>query len=210
MTKPVSLDFYFDPSCPFCWVTSRWLLMVSRQVSLNITWRPFSLAMKNGELSEDVTDKPHLAAHRVLRVMAVAAKQGTDLEQLYTKLGIRHFLSGDAYSDDLIAAVLEESSLDTSLIRAADDEKQDRYLSDSMEMAIKTVGSDIGVPTIVFNWNNQTRGYFGPVLQSLPGKQEALELWEGLFKLAKQTQFYELKRGRDSHGPDVFSTAEGN
>lgn len=208
MPKTVKLDFYFDPSCPFCWVTSRWLLMVSNQVSLNITWRPFSLAMKNGELADSRADQPHLAAHRVLRVMAAAVEQGSDIGQLYTKLGIRHFLSGDAYNDDLIVAILHESSLDVNLIQAADDQTRDRYLSESMETAIKTVGSDIGVPTIVFEINNQKMGYFGPVLQSLPDKKEALELWDGLFKLAKQTKFYELKRGRDGNGPDVFSTAK--
>lgn len=208
MPQAVSLEFYFDPSCPFCWVTSRWLLMVSGQIPMDITWRPFSLAMKNGELTEDQPDKPHLAAHRVLRVMSAAAEQGADLMQLYTKFGIRHFLAGDSYGDDLIISVLQDSSLEANLIHAADDPKRDRYLSESMETAIKTVGSDIGVPTIVFNINNQKRGYFGPVLQALPDKDEAMELWDGLFKLARQTQFYELKRGRSSNGPDVYSTAK--
>ena len=208
MPQAVSLEFYFDPSCPFCWVTSRWLLMVSGQIPMDITWRPFSLAMKNGELKEDQPDKPHLAAHRVLRVMSAAAAQGADLTQLYTKFGIRHFLSGDDYSDDLIASVLQEAGLDADLVHAADDEKWDQSLSESMEAAIETVGSDIGVPTIVFNINNQKRGYFGPVLQALPDKEEAMELWDGLFKLASQTQFYELKRGRDGNGPDVYSTAK--
>ncbi len=205
----MKLEFYFDPSCPFCWVTSRWLLSVANKRDLDIVWRPFSLALKNGELetgNDGRTD--HLAAHRVIRVMLAAAKDGVPLLDLYTKFGIRHFMVGDEYDDAVITDVLKELKLDLKYANSADDTKFDSTLKTAIHEATKIVGQDIGVPTIVFDFGGGKKtGFFGPVLQALPSEEESIKLWDGLIKLAGSPDFYELKRGRQSGGPDVFSTA---
>lgn len=210
----MNIRFYFDPSCPFCWITSRWLLMVSAHRDMTIEWRPFSLALKNDELDGDESAKTehgeiHRASHRVLRVMLAAEKQGASLIDLYTAFGIKYHVAGFDYDDETIADVLDEQHLPADLLRAADDTTYDNELRDSMQSAIDVAGDDIGVPTIVFEAaDGSLNGYFGPVLQTLPDLDEALKLWDGLSMLAADKNFYELKRTRPSGGPDVASTAK--
>ncbi len=207
----MNIKFYFDPSCPFCWVTSRWLLMVSNKRELNIEWHLFSLAFKNDELSESKKDGggDHMPAHRVLRVMLAASKSGANLLDMYSAFGIKHFLAGDEYDNEVIASVLKQLGLNEGLISSADDKSLDKELIDSTESAVDKVGQDIGVPTIVFIKKDGTEtGFFGPVIQTLPEMDEAVELWDGIVKLADNDNFYELKRGRPNGGPDVVSTAK--
>lgn len=207
----MNIKFYFDPACPFCWVTSRWLLMVSNKRELNIEWKLFSLAIKNDELGKTnkESDLSHMPSHRVLRVMLAASKSGANLLDMYSAFGIKHFLAGDEYDNDVIASVLNQLGLEDRLIDFADDESLDKELIASTNSAVDKVGQDIGVPTIVFGREDGTEtGFFGPVLQTLPEMDEALELWDGIVKLANNDNFYELKRGRPSGGPDVVSTAK--
>ena len=101
------VDFYFDPCCPFCWITSRWLLQVSRSRDVEITWRPFSLADKNDELRPDgpgATEhaEGHRAAHRVLRVITAAAKRGASVIDLYSAFGRALHVEGRPLDDALI------------------------------------------------------------------------------------------------------------
>lgn len=203
------IDFYFDPSCPFCWITSRWLLQVSEQRDLEIAWRPFSLALKNDELGGG-TDSPmkhsHLGGHRVLRVIAAGAKNGAQPIDLYSAFGRQHFLGERDYDDELIREVLREAGLSEDLARDADDETYDGALRQEMESALDVVGDDTGVPIIVFHTEHGKQGYFGPVLNELPGDDEALRLWDGLEKMATVGAFYELKRTRPSGGPAVETT----
>ena len=203
-----TINFYFDPSCPFCWITSRWLLMVQSERDITVQWRPFSLAIKNDELSSNTG--MHIPAHRVLRVMEVAASEHqASLIDMYTFVGMKHHVAGDDFNDDLILELLNEFSLPQELVKAADDEKYDDQLTKSVSSATDIAGDDIGVPTIIFdNETGGKQGFFGPVLQELPDKEEALKLWDGLSQLATNSSFYELKRSRPSGGPDVFSTAK--
>jgi len=208
----MNVEFYFDPSCPFCWITSRWLCMVSNDREINITWKPFSLAIKNDTLYNNSTNKyaaDSKAAHRVLRVMLAAEKNDSTLLDLYTEFGIQHFVVGLDYDNSMIEKILKRKNLPADLIRSADDKKQDKKIEKSMNEAINIAGEDIGVPTIVFELKDGTKaGYFGPVLQDLPEKEESLRLWDGLSMLAMDKSFYELKRSRPSEGPDVYSTAK--
>ena len=208
----MNVDFYFDPSCPFCWITSRWLCMVSNDRDINITWKPFSLAIKNDTLHNNADSKyaaGSRAAHRVLRVMLAAEKEKASILDLYTEFGIQHFVTGLDYDDAMIKKILERKKLPADLLRFADDEKLDKKLEASMKEAISVAGEDIGVPTIVFELNDGSKaGYFGPVLQDLPDKEESLRLWDGLSMLATDKSFYELKRSRPAGGPDVYSTAK--
>lgn len=211
----MDVTFYYDPSCPFCWITSRWLLQVSGQRDLTITWQPFSLAIKNNELAGGGNEKTehgelHRAAHRILRVIVAASEQTTTPQiDLYTAFGIKYHVAGFDYDDDMIRDVLAELELSDSLLEAADNTAIDEQIETSMKMATDVAGDDIGVPTIVFtNTDGSQQGFFGPVLQTLPTIDEALDLWDGLSKLATNTSFYELKRSRPDGGPDVASTAK--
>lgn len=205
----MDIDFYFDPSCPFCWVTSRFVLLASNKRKININWRLFSLAIKNGELDEESKKGfDHMPAHRIERVMLAANKQGIDLGEIYKQFGIMHFISGEEYNDELISSVLKQMKLDQNLLDAADDKSLDDELNKSTNEAVGIVGQDIGVPTMVFTTEDGRKtGFFGPVILSLPDVDEAAKQWDALVTLASSSNFYELKRGREG-GPDVFSTAK--
>ncbi|HET8709060.1 MAG TPA: DsbA family protein [Candidatus Saccharimonadales bacterium] len=209
----MKVSFYFDPCCPFCWITSRWLLMVSGERDVQVDWRPFSLALKNDEVrgGHDKTEHGdmHRAAHRVLRVMLAAQQKGASLIDLYTDFGIPYHLGGEAYDDALITKILAKHDLPPVLARAADDTGYDDALQKSIDTATAIAGDDIGVPTIIFtNQDGSKNGFFGPVLQQLPDRDEAVKLWDGLSRLASDKNFYELKRSRPSGDPDVYSTAK--
>lgn len=206
------IDFYFDPSCPFCWITSRWLLVVEKQRDLEITWRPFSLAIKNDELTDGSSKATrhaqlHRDGHRIHRVIAAATQQGASAIDLYSAFGRAFHVDGREYDDALMREVLEGAGLPTMLAEAADDTSFDAHLSDETDAAVEVVGDDTGVPVIVFtDEEGGQRGYFGPVLNTLPDDEESLAIWDGLAQMAPVTAFYELKRSRPDGGPDTAST----
>ena len=208
-----SIEFYFDPSCPFCWITSRWLLQVSKEREINVTWQQFSLALKNNELEAKDDELEHAAthrdSHRVNRVIAKAvAEHGASPIELYSEFGIRFHIMERVFDDEMIAEVLAEKNLPVELLSAADDASIDAGLQVEIDSAVEAAGGDIGVPTIVFMGKDGKRlGYFGPVLSELPATvEESLALWDGLEKLGTVKSFYELKRSRSSD-PNVFSAA---
>ena len=209
----MNVAFYFDPSCPFSWITSRWLLQVSNKRNLQIDWRPFSLALKNDELSGNKKtknhSKEHVQSHRMLRVMMAAhSKHDIPLIDSYSASGmIRHIL-GESLTDEAIATVLENMQLPQDLISYADDETLDVALQSYIADATRIVGDSIGVPTIVFTLKNGSQqGYFGPVLTELPSLEESLQLWDSISQLATAPMFFELKRDRGNTHPDTASTA---
>ena len=210
MTK---IEFYFDPCCPFCWITSRWLLQVAAHREIDITWRQFSLALKNDELAPNSDEAEHASihrdAHRVQRVIRQAAQQhSASLIDLYSEFGIRYHIMEQGLNNTTIADVLQKLQLPAELLAAADDDTLDTELQAELESAVDVAGNDIGVPTIVFtNKKGERMGYFGPVLNELPELEESLAIWDGLEKLATVSSFYELKRAR-SDGPNVFSAAK--
>lgn len=206
------VDFYYDPSCPFCWVTSRWLVQVSAKRDIDVTWRPFSLAIKNDELPGGASEnsghsKGHNAGHRVLRVIAAAEKEGADAGGLYTVFGAARHVDGTDFTDELISEILADSGLSADLLKAADDDSWDEHLNAELKSALDLVGDDVGVPIIAFEREDGTKqGYFGPVILTLPEEEESLAMWDGLSNLATVETFYELKRTRPAGGPDTQST----
>ena len=207
------IEFFYDPCCPFCWITSRFLLEVSAERDVDVTWRPFSLAMKNNELAGDddaVNEhgEMHRSSHRVLRVITKAAEQhGASVIDLYSAFGRRFHLDHEKYDDAMIADVLAAAGLPAGLAKAADDTSLDEGLQASIDSAVEAVGDDTGVPTIVFvSDDGQRRGFYGPVLQELPSKDDALRLWDSLVGLVSVSAFYELKRTRPEGMPDTAST----
>jgi len=208
----MNIEFYFDPSCPFCWITSRWLLQVSNKRDITIQWIPFSLTLKNNELDQRTKHTPyaeeHYAAHRVIRVIEAATEHGGSLINLYTRFGISYHLGKEKFTDSLIEEILKEQELPASLLKEADSKNWDPILQNKIDQAVSVVGNDIGVPTIIFqNTKGQKRGFFGPVLQDLPEIDESVKLWDAISALAQSSHFYELKRARPQGMPDVVSTA---
>lgn len=208
-----SIEFYFDPSCPFSWITSRWLLQVNAEREIDINWRQFSLALKNNVLEPKDNESPyatiHRNSHRTQRVIAKAvSKHQASAIELYSEFGVRFHIMEQPFDNEMIRAVLQDKSLPSELLDAADDTTLDSELQSEIDSAIEAAGSDIGVPTIVFKSKSGERlGYFGPVLNELPATlEESLAIWDGLEKLATTSSFYELKRSR-SGGPNVFSAA---
>lgn len=202
----MKVEFYFDPSCPYCWITSRWLITVqNNRNDVSITWRPFSLAIKNDEFNKK--GGGHISAHRVLRVILAASKLGADMGELYSAFGNQKHIMGESYGDDIILRILEDQKLSAGLLKSADDTTLDRELEDSMNSALEVVGNDVGVPVIIFNQDDQRFGYFGPVLISMPSVSDSLKLWDGLLVLATSKEFYELKRTRKHGDANTASTA---
>lgn len=196
-----NIDFYFDPSCPWCWVTSRWLVEVSEERDIHINWFPFSLAIKNDELTGNDTTghlEPHLKAHKIMRMIeAIYDKEGLNRGDLYTEFGRAYYLDKTIDDEQLIEAVLDRLGLDDSYKDEANNVAHDVALEGHIKTAVEIVGDDVGVPLIVFtSIEGKKQGYFGPVLQGMPDKEEGLELWDGLSKLAESTKFFELKRSR--------------
>lgn len=204
-----SIEFFFDPSCPFSWITSRWLLQVGQERDLDVTWRQFSLAMKNGELGHDGGPDDadwHRKAHRIHRVIAAAVAQGATTIDLYSAFGRARHVEGRDFDDALISQVLADLGLHADLAQAADDTSLDAGLEQQLAAAIEAAGEQVGVPLMVFTGaDGVRRGYFGPVLNALPGHDNGLAIWDAVSGLGPVTEFYELKRTR-SGAPDTAST----
>ena len=199
------LDFFFDPGCPWCWITSGWLRDVAPHRDLDARWRPFSLHEKNilrADSPPEVSDERRArgeAGHRALRIAeAVRAADGESaVDALYLELGRRIHHDGDKMPD--LADVVAAAGLDPARAAAADDPAWDGVLSASMDEALDAVGFDVGVPLLVFE---DGRGFFGPVVSPKPTGDAALELFDAVRTLATHPGLSELKRGRDT-GPDV-------
>ncbi|MFN8015985.1 MAG: DsbA family protein [Acidimicrobiia bacterium] len=197
----MNIDFYFDPSCPWCWITSRWLCEVSTERDLNINWIGFSLAMKNDELTGNDTTghlEAHTTSHQVLRIIeAIAKAENIDRGLLYTEFGYAYHLNSKLDDDNFIEKVIEKLNLDPKYIEQGNNKELDVSLQSNINQAISIVGDDVGVPLIIFeNEKGEKQGFFGPVLSKLPEKELGLELFDGLAKFAACSEFYELKRTR--------------
>ena len=181
-----SLDFFFDPGCPWTWKASRWVLEVAPQRGVAVRWRAFSLDLKN--------DTAPTTAQGALRIVeAVWADHGDEpIGRLYTEVGTRFHVEGDT-SLGALAGALEAAGLDAGYLDAAHDDRWDGEIRWSMNEAIVVVGDDVGVPILVFDGEV---GLCGPVMEPAPTGAVALELWDNVAPLARTPGFYELKRAR--------------
>ncbi|PRQ11769.1 disulfide bond formation protein DsbA [Corynebacterium sp. 13CS0277] len=200
MATPVTL--YFDVSCPFCWVTSRWIKEVEKVRDVQVTFVPMSLSVLNEgreELPADYQRKmeANWGPARVFTKVALEAPEKVDA--LYTALGTLIHNGGQggkegygAY-DGLIAEALAEVGLPAEYAAVANTQEMDAQLRAFQARAMERVGNDVGTPVLEIG----ERGFFGPVLTRIPRGEEAGRIFDAAVTLGSYPHFFELKRSRD-------------
>ena len=206
------LEFFFDPVCPWAWITSRWVAEVQQLRDYDVTWRFISLKMINESRTSDWYTPEYRAghmaglyAHRVCDEVRV--QHGNESHgNLYTALGLA--FHNDRRRPEIItdpvafmAAMLTSVGLSVDLAAHALDESHDDYVREDTDLAWARAGRDLGTPVITFHPGAHDEGsFFGPVIPAIPRGEKAVQLWDAIELIATSTGMAELKRTRLS-GP---------
>jgi hypothetical protein len=190
------VDFWFDPLCPWAWITSRWILEVEKVRPVAPRWHVMSLAVLN-EGKQDLSDRyrDFLAqAWGPVRVCMAAKKDSGPevLGPLYTALGTRFHQDKAPRDRDTIEAALADVGLPARLAEAMESTEYDDDLRDSHRDGMDRVGYEVGTPVISVNGVS----IFGPVVSPIPRGEAAGRLWDGVMLVTKTDGFFELKRSR--------------
>jgi len=194
--EPTVVDFWFDPLCPWAWITSRWVLEAQKVRPIEPRWHVMSLAVLN-EDKEDLPEKYREGLAKAwgpVRVcVAAEAKYGPEvLGPLYTAIGTRFHNEQLPRERDTIEAALADVGLPAELADAMDSTEYDEALRASHTEGIERVGYEVGTPIITV----QGASIFGPVVSPIPRGEDAGKLWDGVRLIAQTDGFFELKRSR--------------
>jgi 2-hydroxychromene-2-carboxylate isomerase len=209
------VEMYVDPSCPWAWLTSRWLTEVAPHRNLDLTWRSYCLEIRDDygvapTMAEEARASAlasHALSHRMLRIFeAVRARHGEPaIDALYLEWGRRFFRDGGRRDDAFIAEILAGCGLEADLLGAAGDEKWDGPIVESMDVAYAFGGPKTQTPTIVVR-EDPPHGFKGPVMAPAPTGEAALRLWDAIVTISKEPGFFEITRPR-RNAPRPFAAA---
>jgi 2-hydroxychromene-2-carboxylate isomerase len=194
-TARTPVDFWFDPKCPWAWITSRWILEVERLRPIEVRWHVMSLSVLNEgrDLPEKYKQGMKEAWGPVRVCIAAQQKYGPEvLGRLYTELGTRFHNEKTPQTREVIEDALEAAGLDRSLAGAAETDQYDEALRASHADGMDRVGYEVGTPVI----SVAGASFFGPVVSPIPRGEAAARLWDGVRLVAETDGFFELKRSR--------------
>ena len=200
------VEFFWDPVCPWAWITSRWVNEVAEQLHLSVDWRFISLRLLNRAKDYEKDFAPgYVASHgtglKLLRVAAaIRERDGREkMGELYTRFGTDLHVSGrrDELIDHYDAGFpdyLRSVGIAEPDIAAANDDHWDAVLLSETDEALSRTGKEVGTPIITFHGERGTQSFFGPVISRIPRGEEAVRLWNAIWEVATFPGFAELKR----------------
>lgn len=190
-----TVEFWFDPVCPWTWITSRWMAEVNEKENLDVIWQPFSLRILNVDMSGDNPHPHHQPGHDMGKLFSAVQKlHGNEkVADLYAEIGKRiHVDQRDDFTE-IISESLAAADLAASLAADSLSDEYETILKESTERGVKLVGPGVGIPIIAID----EKAFFGPVVSPAPKGEDAINLWKAVSISINTPGFSELKRGRD-------------